>query len=68
MDMTKVSEIMTTSLVTIDKNSPVRDALRLMKKRGISRLLVTSKGKIVGIVTERDLVRRLGSEKTRGSF
>ena len=65
MLMTKVSEIMTTTLVTIDKNSPIREALRLMKKKGISRLLVTSKGKIIGIVTERDLARRLGSEKER---
>ncbi len=65
MDMTKVSEIMTSKLVTIDKNSPIREALRLMKKKSVSRLLVTSKGKIVGIVTERDLVKRLGSEKER---
>ncbi|MCD6371640.1 MAG: CBS domain-containing protein [Candidatus Aenigmarchaeota archaeon] len=61
----KVSELISKHLITIDKNSPIRNALKLMKKEGISRLLVKSKGKIVGIVTERDLMKRLGSEKER---
>ncbi len=61
----KVEELMSKDLITIDANSPVRNAIKLMKKRKVSRLLVTKKGKIVGIVTERDLARRLGKETER---
>jgi CBS domain-containing protein len=61
----KVEKIMTKNLITISASEPVRNALRLMEKRKISRLLVRKDKKIVGIVTERDLARRLGSEKER---
>lgn len=61
----KVKELATTRLVCIDANSPVRDALKLMEKNRISRLLVTKNKKIVGIVTMKDIARRLGHEKER---
>jgi CBS domain-containing protein len=61
----KVEKIMTKNLITISASEPVRNALRLMEKKKISRLLVRKNKKIVGIVTERDLARRLGSEKER---
>ena len=59
----KVKDLMTTNLITIDVNSPLRTALKLMKKHRVTRLIVTRHGKIDGIVTERDLVNRLGKEK-----
>jgi CBS domain-containing protein len=61
----KVEEIMSKSLICIDVNEPVRNALKLMEKKRVSRLLVKRDKKIVGIVTERDLAERLGSEKER---
>ena len=59
----KVKNLMTSNLITIDVNSPLRTALKLMKKHRITRLIVTRHDKIDGIVTERDLVNRLGKEK-----
>jgi CBS domain-containing protein len=59
------SEIMSTSLITIDANDSVRNALRLMEKKNVSRLLVRKNKVVVGMLTERDLAERLGSEKER---
>jgi len=61
----KVEEVMSKSLICIDVNESVRNALKLMEKKHVSRLLVKREKKIVGIVTERDLAERLGSEKER---
>jgi CBS domain-containing protein len=60
-----VKQLMSKNIVTIDVNRNLRDARNLMEKEGISRLLVTDDGKIVGIITVRDIVNRLGSWKER---
>ena len=49
-------------VITIDKNDSMQDAARLLKKYGISRLPVMKKGKLVGIVTDRDLKRASASD------
>lgn len=61
----KVKELMSKDLKTIDIDSNVREAKNLMEKYGISRLLVKDKGKIVGILTERDLAIRMASWRER---
>jgi CBS domain-containing protein len=54
---TKVKDVMTTSPVTIEGDKPLRQAVDLMNRKGVRRMLVTEKGKIVGIFTLRDIVR-----------
>ena len=54
---TKVKDVMTPSLVTIERDRPLREAIDLMNRNGLRRMLVTDKGKIVGIFTLRDIVR-----------
>ena len=44
-------------IVSIDAASSVEDAIRSMNTRKISAIMVTDKGKTVGIFTERDVVR-----------
>ncbi len=44
-------------IVSIDADSSIEDAIRSMHARKISALMVTEKGKTVGIFTERDVVR-----------
>ncbi|MFO7979633.1 MAG: CBS domain-containing protein [Candidatus Aminicenantes bacterium] len=51
----KMERIMTTDLITVDISSSVREVLETMSKNKIKHLLVTEKGKVVGIVTLRDL-------------
>jgi CBS domain-containing protein len=54
---TKVKDVMTTTPVTIDKDKPLREAIDLMNRKGVRRILTTEKGKVVGIVSLRDIVR-----------
>ena len=61
----KVKELMTTELITVPTSMPITEAVGMMEKEGVSRLLVEDDGKIVGILTERDVVKRLGSWKER---
>ena len=49
-------EIMTAPLLTIDSNRTVEDALAIMNKNHLRRLVVVNGNKLVGIVTERRLL------------
>ena len=53
----KTKEIMTSPLITIDANAAIGEAARLMSDKKIRRLLVTKEGNIVGMVTEKDVLR-----------
>lgn len=57
--------IITKNLITIDKDQRLTDAIELMGKRDISRLLVTENGEIIGIITEEDIAKRLGTGRER---
>ena len=63
----KASEIMTREVVAVFPDTPVRDVARLMVDHRISGVPVIDHGKLVGIISENDLLRRveLGTEKTR---
>jgi CBS domain-containing protein len=60
---TKVSEVMSNPLITIDQDAPLRDAARLMVKYKIRRLPVTKDSMLVGIIAASDFARHL-SKKT----
>lgn len=59
-----VSKWMTSNVITVDKNESLGTALRLMRSNRIRRLPVVSKGKLVGIVSDRDLRGSLPSQAT----
>ena len=61
LDM-KVFEIMTKSLVTVDPDTSLKDAARLMSNKKIRRLPVTKNNKLVGIVVSSDFVRNVGKK------
>lgn len=56
-----VADIMSSPVVTIDGEANVRDAVLLMTDRRIGSIIVTARGKPVGIVTERDILERVVS-------
>ena len=58
----RVGQIMTPNPLTIDLNSDVEKAARGMEKCDCGCCLVESRGKIVGIITERDIVRRVAAK------
>ncbi|GAB6102043.1 CBS domain-containing protein [Thermococcus atlanticus] len=53
---TPVREIMTSDLITADVNTPVKDVLDIMAKKGIKHILIEENGEIVGIFSLRDLL------------
>jgi CBS domain-containing protein len=61
--MAVVKDLMNPDVASIDHESSVLDAALLMKKRNVSCLVVTKNKKPSGIITERDLVRRIICEE-----
>jgi len=52
----KVGEIMCSPVVSIDPEASLREAATLMLRSGVKRLPVISCGKLLGIITDTDLV------------
>src|SRR5262245_3215705 len=57
LDRLRVGEIMTRAVITIGPTSPIEDAARLMVLEKIGALPVTDGDRLVGLVTETDVLR-----------
>jgi CBS domain-containing protein len=64
--MPAVKDIMSKNVISIDENKSVFEAAELMTTKGIGCLVITRQDIPVGMVTERDFVRRVVAK--RGSF
>lgn len=60
----KVSEVMTKTLITVDPDTSLREAARVMSTNKIHRLPVLKQNKLVGIVAASDFVRNVGKKTT----
>jgi len=58
----RVEDVMVKEVVTIDENAMVREAAEVMNKFEIGCLIAVRKGKAMGIITERDLLKRVVAE------
>jgi len=54
-----VKDIMVKEIVTVDPTTRIRDAVELMNKNEIGCLVVMKKGKPIGIMTERDVLKKI---------
>lgn len=64
-----VKQVMTKKVKTIDENTPIEEAARIMADSKIGGIPVTRSGKVVGIITETDLFKiflELMGARTRG--
>jgi acetoin utilization protein AcuB len=59
-----VKNWMSKPAITIDENDFMNDAIKLLKNNNIKMLPVMAKGKLVGIITDRDLKRASASDAT----
>jgi len=57
--MVKVAEVMRSPVVTASPGETVADAAKRMEEAGVGALAVVAEGKLVGIITERDIVRKV---------
>jgi acetoin utilization protein AcuB len=60
----RIRDIMTRNPVTVDSETLVFDAQKIMKESNIRRLPVVDKGKLVGIITKHDLLEASPSPAT----
>jgi CBS domain-containing protein len=66
-ESTKVKEIASTNLVTVDPRQDLDEALRLMAQHQVRRLPVVEDGRLVGVVAQAD-VARSGDELKTGEL
>jgi len=60
----RIRDVMTKNPITVDSESLVLDAQRIMRENNIRRLPVVDKGNLVGIVTQHDLLQASPSPAT----
>jgi len=60
----RTKDLMTKNPITVDSETLVLDAQRIMKENNIRRLPIVDKGKLVGIVTQHDLLEAAPSPAT----
>lgn len=54
-----VKDVMSKNVITVDSPAPVKKVAELMDKHDIGCLIVMNKGKPIGIITERDMLKRV---------
>jgi CBS domain-containing protein len=62
METPLVSEIMKGNVISIDSSMTVQDAAKMMDDALIGAIVVLENGIAIGIITERDIVRRIVSK------
>ncbi len=65
--MTQVRDIMQKNVITIDHNKTALEAAIMLKEKEISFLVIIKDNKPSGIVSERDIVRKIAAEDRIGS-
>jgi CBS domain-containing protein len=63
---TRVSELMSEDVVSVERETSAAEAARLMQARRIHRLLVTNRGLLVGIVSSLDLLAAVADDDAAG--
>jgi acetoin utilization protein AcuB len=48
---------MSTDPITIDMDMPMDKVMKVLEENGVLRLPVTSHGKVVGIISRRDIIK-----------
>ncbi|MBU7037835.1 MAG: CBS domain-containing protein [Theionarchaea archaeon] len=59
----KASDVMVNPIISIDANDFVENAIRLMSRNDISQIPVTRRGRIVGCVVEKSLIKKIDVRK-----
>jgi CBS domain-containing protein len=63
----KVSDIMTRKPVIVSMGTSVKDACNAMKNQKVGSLIVVEKGKLKGLLTEKDIVFKVASTDAKAS-
>lgn len=64
----RARRIMSTRLFTVERSTPVREVIRLLIEQRISAVPVVDDGRVVGIISEGDLILRERAYRQRGGM
>lgn len=64
----KVEEIMTTTVITCAPADAIQDVIKLISEKNVSGIPVMDKGKLVGMVTEGDILKLLAVPQKSGTL
>ena len=65
--MAKVSDVMSTMLLTVEPTMKLDEAARQMHERNVGAVLVLSGERVAGILTERDVLRAVATGDVTGT-
>jgi len=69
MGFTFVKEVMTKNVISIDSSMTVKDAAAMMDDANVGSIIITKENIPVGILTERDFVKRvIGKDKAASTL
>ena len=63
MAHTFIKDVMISDLATLDASTSIRDAAKLMDEKDIGCIIVTKNQLPIGILTERDFVKRIAAKE-----
>ena len=62
-----VEDVMNTRVVTVFESTSINEAARVMRRNGVGCVVVKKDSDVLGIVTERDVIRTIGSGESESS-
>jgi CBS domain-containing protein len=62
-----VRDLMTKSVISVDEDAPIEDAIRLFESHGFKQLTVTKAGRLTGIITRRNILESFVANARRMS-
>ena len=66
--MSQVRDIMQKNVITIQEDKTALDAAKLISEKDISFLVIVKDGKPIGVITERDFVRKIAAQDKQASL
>jgi len=63
MEEETIKEYMKTDVVTVNKEAKLADVAKIMTDKNIGSVIVVENSKPIGIITERDIVKAIGTGK-----
>ncbi len=62
---TRIGDVMEKEFPIVDKDETLYHAVKVMEKYGYDRVVVVEEGRLVGVATKKDILMKLGTERTR---
>jgi CBS domain-containing protein len=64
--MARIADVMSQDLLAVERSQSLLDAARAMHERRVGAVVVLDEGRLVGILTERDVLRAVATDKVGG--